>query len=146
MITGDKHKEVVLSRKPLHTFWLRQVYEQIEFPLSHPIIIYCDNQAAIAMAQNQGTHSTSKATRIELHSVRDRLTRREIEVEYVESRKNVADIFTKSLPREMFQLHHDSLGFEKVSDVVALSLSLLFSHEDNTSFSTQYDNAPSFFL
>ena len=132
-----------LFRGGEQAFWLRQFYDQIELPLSHPITIYCDNQAAIAMAKNQGTHSKTKATRIELHAVRDRITRREIEVEYVESKKNIADIFTKGLPRETFELHRDSLGFEHVTNVLS---SLSVEDDVDTSFSTQFDDAPSFLL
>lgn len=107
-----------LFRGGEQAFWLRQFYQQIDIPLAAPLKIYCDNEAAIAIAYNQGTHSKSKAIRIEFHATRDRVSRREIEVEYVRSKDNVADILTKSLPRETFFAHFDTLGIQDVQTVV----------------------------
>ena len=104
-----------LFRGGEQAFWLRQFYQQIGLPLSVPLKLYCDNESAIAIARNQGTHSKSKAIRIETHAVRDRIDRREIEVQYVKSKDNTADILTKSLPRDLFLLHRANLGLHNAS-------------------------------
>ena len=87
-------------------------------PLSTPLKLYCDNESAIAIAHNQGTHSKSKAIHIEFHVTHDRVNRREIEVEYVSSKDNVADILTKSLLANTFFTHFDTLGIQDVQTVV----------------------------
>jgi len=111
-----------LFRGAEQAFWLRQFYQQIGLPLETPLKLNCDNQSAIAIAKGQATHSKSKAIRIETHSVRDRIRRNEIEVEYT------------------FKTHRDTLGLHKVTDVMALSHSL----EDEVSYSTQYADAVDF--
>ena len=126
-----------LFRGAEQAFWLRQFYQQIGLPLQNPLKLYCDSEAAIAIAKNEGTHSKSKSIRIETHSVRERLRRREIEVEYVNTKGNIADIFTKSLPRESFTTHRDTLGLSPFAALAA-------PQDDELSFSTLYDDAHSF--
>ena len=121
-----------LFRGGEQAFWLRQFYQQIGLPLSAPLKLYCDNESAIAIAKNEGTHSKSKAIRIEFHTVRDRINRHEIEVEYVRSKDNTADILTKSLPRKLFFTHRSSLGLTQVSE----AMSFLDSSNHKTSDST----------
>jgi len=126
-----------LFRGGEQAFWLRQLYQQIGLPFSAPLKLYCDNKSAIAIAKNQGTHSKSKAIRIEFHAVRDRINRHEIEVEYVRSKDNTADILTKSLPRDLFFAHRNSLGLTNVSEAITF----FDSSNPETSDSTQHEDA-----
>ena len=126
-----------LFRGGEQAFWLRQFYEQIGLPLTTPVQVYCDNESAIAIAKNEGTHSKSKSIRIETHAVRERINRHEIQLEHVRSKDNVADILTKSLPRDLFLTHRDGLGLHRISAIVQS----LFSHGDELPFSTQCDDA-----
>ena len=125
-----------LFRGGEQAFWLRQLYHQIGLPLQAPLKLYCDSESAIAIAKNEGAHSKSKAIRIETHAVRERINRREIEVEYVNTKGNIADIFTKSLPHESFTTHRDGLGLD--------SFATLFAPQDEElSLSTLYDDTHS---
>ena len=108
-----------LFRGGEQAFWLRQFYQQIGLPLQAPLKLYCDSESAIAIAKNEGTHSKSKSIRIETHAVHERINRREIEVEYVNTKGNIADIFTKGLPHESFTTHRDELGLASFTALVA---------------------------
>jgi hypothetical protein len=44
------------------------------------------------------------------HSIRERVTRRQIKLHYIRSKDNIADIFTKALPRKDFDRLRLSLG------------------------------------
>ena len=113
-----------LFRGGQQAFWLQQFHQQIGLKLADPVKIYCNSEAAITIAQNQGTHTKSKAIRIETHSVRDRIENREIEVKYIASKNNTADIFTKSLPRELFESHRDCLGLIPISAAEEADISI----------------------
>ena len=126
-----------LYRGGEQAFWLRQFYEQIGLPLTSPIKIYCDNEAANAIARNQGTHSKAKSIRVEYHTIRERIDRKEIEVEHVRTEKNLADIFTKSLQKDLFYSHVDTLGIVHVAEVKALLQPL----EADNSMSSQFVDA-----
>jgi hypothetical protein len=129
-----------LFRGGEQAFWMRQFYHQIGTPLTDPILLYCDNESAIAIAKSEGTHSKSKAIRIETHVVRDRIRRHEIEVENVSSKTNIADILTKSLPHDLFVSHRDILGFEGSVNPSASSL----TQGDISSDISHYDDATLF--
>ena len=63
------------------------------------VIVYVDNQGAIALAKNPVQHQRSKHIDIRYHSVRLEVQKESVQFEYVQSEDNVADIFTKPVSR-----------------------------------------------
>jgi transposase InsO family protein len=90
--------------------WVRHFFELIGFPLSSPLTIHCDNEATLAVSKGEQTHSKSKHLNPKLHSVRERIESNQIELEYVASASNIADVLTKALPEDSFVSHSNSLG------------------------------------
>ncbi|KAL0370487.1 UNVERIFIED_CONTAM: Retrovirus-related Pol polyprotein from transposon RE2 [Sesamum angustifolium] len=68
-----------------------------------PTTIYCDNKSAIAITKNPVQHSRTKHIDIKYHSLREATTRGEIELKYCSTEEQLADIFTKALPRNKFE-------------------------------------------
>uniref|UniRef100_A0A803PLF2 Reverse transcriptase Ty1/copia-type domain-containing protein n=1 Tax=Cannabis sativa TaxID=3483 RepID=A0A803PLF2_CANSA len=60
-------------------------------------IIWVDNQGVASLAANPVFHAKSKHIEIDLHFMRDQILAKEIEVRYVPSIDQTADILTKSL-------------------------------------------------
>ncbi|GFR97941.1 polyprotein [Elysia marginata] len=60
-------------------------------------VLYCDNQGAIALAKNPVKHQRSKHIDIKYHFIRDEVNHKGLELLYVPSENNVADIITKPL-------------------------------------------------
>ena len=59
--------------------------------------LYCDNQGSLALAKNPVHHQRSKHIDIRYHFVRDEVKTGSVELFYVPSDQNVADIFTKPI-------------------------------------------------
>ncbi|XP_028394907.1 uncharacterized protein LOC114519054 [Dendronephthya gigantea] len=59
------------------------------------IILYCDNQGALALAKNPVQHQRSKHIDVRYHFVRSEIEKHLLKVMYVPSNDNLADIFTK---------------------------------------------------
>jgi hypothetical protein len=57
--------------------------------------MYCDNQGAISLAKNPVQHQRSKHIDIRYHFIRAEVQKGVMQVVYVPSEQNVADIFTK---------------------------------------------------
>ena len=55
----------------------------------------CDNQGAIAIAKNPVKHQRTKHISIKYHFIRDEISKRNVEVSYIPSEFNIADLFTK---------------------------------------------------
>ncbi|GKC19076.1 hypothetical protein Tco_1021226 [Tanacetum coccineum] len=79
------------------------------------IPLYCDNQSAIALCYNNVQHSRSKHINIRHHFIKEQVENRVVEVYFVETKYQLADIFTKALPRECFELILPLLGMKQLS-------------------------------
>ncbi|KAL0370584.1 UNVERIFIED_CONTAM: Retrovirus-related Pol polyprotein from transposon TNT 1-94 [Sesamum angustifolium] len=83
--------------------WLRRILEDIGEKQEEPTTIYCDNKSAIAITKNPVQHSRTKHIDIKYHSLREATTRGEIELKYCSTEEQLADIFTRALPRNKFE-------------------------------------------
>ncbi len=72
--------------------------EEFEDSFLQKVPIFCDNQAAIALAANPVHHSKTKHIEMKYHHVRDLIQKEAIVVKYISTKENIADIFTKPLP------------------------------------------------
>nr|GEW44886.1 hypothetical protein [Tanacetum cinerariifolium] len=67
------------------------------------ISLYCDNRSAIALCCNNVQHSRSKDIDIRYHFIREQVERGVVELYFVMTDYQLADIFTKALPRQRFE-------------------------------------------
>jgi ATP sulfurylase len=81
----------------------------IQVDYDDPIPIYCDNTSAISISKNPVMHSKKKHIPIKCHFLREQVTEKNIIVEYVGTKEQVAYIFTKLFPREAFEYFHQRL-------------------------------------
>ena len=68
-----------------------------------------DNIGAIFLAKNRTSGERTKHIDIKYHYVREMIDKGFIELEFVKSEVNTADIFTKNLGRELYSLHSEKL-------------------------------------
>jgi hypothetical protein len=81
---------------------------QVEY--DEPIPIYYDNTSTISISNNSLMHSKTKHISIKYHFLREQVVEKNIRVEYVGTKEQVTDIFTKPLPREAFEYLRQRLG------------------------------------
>ncbi|GJR81043.1 retrovirus-related pol polyprotein from transposon TNT 1-94 [Tanacetum coccineum] len=79
------------------------------------IPLYCDNKSAIALCCNNVQHSRSKHIDIRHHFIREQVENRVVELYFVESNYQLADILTKALPRERFEFLLPRLGMKSMT-------------------------------
>ncbi|KAM6556631.1 hypothetical protein CsatB_003650 [Cannabis sativa] len=82
--------------------WLCYVLSELHFTLPAAPIIWVDNQGAASLAANPVFHARSKHIEIDLHFVRDQILAKQLEVRFVPSIDQTADILTKPLSKERF--------------------------------------------
>ncbi|GJW64478.1 retrovirus-related pol polyprotein from transposon TNT 1-94 [Tanacetum coccineum] len=67
------------------------------------ISMYCDSKSAIAISCNPAQHSRTKHINIRYHFIKEHVERGTIELYFVGTEYQLADLFTKALPRERFE-------------------------------------------
>ena len=92
--------------------WMYSWYTEIDQSLDLPIIIYCDNDAAITATRNTSGHGKLKHVDVKVHWIREAVKLGFIHVEPISSVENIADIFTKSLSRPRLEYLIKKLGME----------------------------------
>ncbi|KAJ9556600.1 hypothetical protein OSB04_011214 [Centaurea solstitialis] len=74
------------------------------------IRIYCDNTSAIAIANNPVLHSKTKHIEVRYHFIRDHVMNGDIELHFVPTEYQLADLFTKPLDVTRFNMLISELG------------------------------------
>jgi len=89
--------------------WLKQQLADFGLKISK-VSFMCDNTSAINLTKNQIQHSRTKHIEIRHHFIRDHVNNGNCEVKFVETILQLADIFTKPLPKERFFFLRNELG------------------------------------
>ncbi|XP_057791180.1 uncharacterized mitochondrial protein AtMg00810-like [Salvia miltiorrhiza] len=101
---------VAATSSVCHAVWLRSLLEELGWPQKEPTTICVDNKSAIALSKNPVFHNRSKHIDTRFHYIRECIAKKEVQVEYVKSQDQVADIFTKPLKFEDFIKLRSLLG------------------------------------
>jgi transposase InsO family protein len=82
--------------------WVQQLLYEIHN--THPIstIIYCDNQAAIAISKNDIHHERTKHIDIRYHFIRDYIDKNILVIQWISTENQLADVLTKGLNKILF--------------------------------------------
>jgi hypothetical protein len=89
---------------------MKKTLTDIQVENNEPIPIYSDNTSAINISKNLVMQSKMKHIPIKYHFLWEKVAENNIRVEYVGTKEQVVDIFTKPLPREAFEYLHQRLG------------------------------------
>ena len=93
---------IAVSSAAQEAVWLRLVLEALGFAEVGPTTIYQDSQSSIAFAHNETQHTKMKHLKLRDRYVRDLIEQKLVDTKYVPSAENLADIFTKPLPKPAF--------------------------------------------
>ncbi|GKC39560.1 retrovirus-related pol polyprotein from transposon TNT 1-94, partial [Tanacetum coccineum] len=79
------------------------------------IPLYYDNKSTIALCYNNVQHSRAKHINVRYHFIKEQVEIGIIELYFVRAEYQLADIFTKPLPRERFNFLIEKLGMTSMS-------------------------------
>ena len=90
--------------------WMRRTLFELQHEQNQPTPIFCDSNSAIALSRNHVFHKRSKHIDTRYHFIRELINNNEINVEFCTSRNQFADLFTKPLGKDLFELHRKNIG------------------------------------
>ena len=82
--------------------WLCRVMGELGFEQVGATDLAVNNEGAIALSENPQAHPRTKHIRLRYHFIRQYVQEVVIKPRYVSTHDNIADIFTKNLPKDKF--------------------------------------------
>ncbi|GJY16150.1 hypothetical protein Tco_0386572 [Tanacetum coccineum] len=108
-ISSTEAEYIAMSGCCAQILWMRS--QLTDYGLGfNKIPMYCDNKSAIALSCNNVQHSRSKHIDIRFHFIKEHVENGVIELYFVNSEYQLADIFTKPLCRERIEFLINKLG------------------------------------
>lgn len=92
--------------------WTCKLFEELKFLDPGPVKIFEDNQSAIAITESAGPSEKLNYTEVKLSFIKQCVQEGKVEVSYVPTADQSADILTKRLPFATFDKHHSALGIK----------------------------------
>jgi hypothetical protein len=86
-----------------------RVVDNIEKPLK----IYCDNEPTIQYFYNNKKSDAAKHINIKYYIVKEKIQNHTISLEYISTKRLLADLFTKGLPPNVFKEHVANMGLRE---------------------------------
>ncbi|KAJ9556994.1 hypothetical protein OSB04_011608 [Centaurea solstitialis] len=93
------------------------------------IPIYCDSKSAITITCNPVQHTRTKHIDIRYHFIKDHVERGTIELYFVNTEYQLADLFTKPLDEKRFNFLISKLGLFDPQEWSSLNYSVLYNHD-----------------
>ncbi|KAG6582973.1 Integrase, catalytic core protein [Phytophthora cinnamomi] len=96
--------------------WARELVMELGFGDPYPQVpVYCDNQGTIAVVANNGNTSRIRHMAKHARSINEYVDEQVLEVMYVPSAENLADVFTNALGPAEFERQRSGLNIEDVT-------------------------------
>jgi hypothetical protein len=101
-LSSAESEYVAESEATKEMIWTKQLIEELGFAVEKGMILYCDNKAAGQIARAKINGKRSKHIEVRYHYVREYVKRGDVDVKWIATDKQVADVFTKALSKEKF--------------------------------------------
>ncbi|GAV66772.1 hypothetical protein CFOL_v3_10282 [Cephalotus follicularis] len=95
--------------------WLRKLLADLGQKQLRPTNIHCDNMSAIAIAKNPIQHGKTKHIKIKYYSIKEAKKNGDVSLLHCKSEDQLANIFTKCLPKNKFEELRSKLGVSNIN-------------------------------
>jgi histone deacetylase 1/2 len=100
--TESEYKAI--ANVAIELIWIQSLLKELGIFQWNAPVLWCDNLGATYMTSNPMFHARTKHIEIHFHFVREQVARRALQVRFISSKEQIADIFTKPLSKSPFSL------------------------------------------
>ncbi|KAE8709757.1 Protein farnesyltransferase/geranylgeranyltransferase type-1 subunit alpha [Hibiscus syriacus] len=123
LVTWRSKKQVVVSRSSAESeframalgicegMWIKRLLTELDLDDKKNFEIFSDSQSAMSIAKNPVQHDRTKHIEIDRHFIYEKVNNGVAKLQYIPTKKQLADIFTKALPRVTFDEMSFKLGY-----------------------------------
>jgi histone deacetylase 1/2 len=103
-----------LANATVELVWVHALLGELGVIQRSPPVLWCDNIGATYLFANPVFHARTKHIEIDFHFVRERIAQKLLDVRFISSKDQLADIFTKTLPLPQFTACRRNLNLYEV--------------------------------
>jgi hypothetical protein len=96
--------------------WLQTLLQELNIKSPQVAKLWCDNIGEKYLSANHVFHAQTKHIEVDYHFVRERVARKLLGIDFVSSRDQIADEFTKALPMRQFKMFKHNLNLIRGCD------------------------------
>ena len=89
--------------------YFRNLMDELGYTQYHPTTLFEDNTACIAQSKNPVDHGRTRHVGLRYHYLRELVKRKEVQLRYIPTELQLADLLTKPLPPRIFNKLIDSI-------------------------------------
>lgn len=109
-LSSTEAELVALCNAACEVIWLKRLLAELGFENDEPVTIYEDNQACIHISENEKDFGRMKHIDIKYYFVREAIESDIIRLEYIRTNEQQADILTKGLAKQQFNILKEAVG------------------------------------
>ena len=104
-LSSTEAEYIAITDMCTEVLFIKMLLETMGIEVQLPIQIYADNVGALFLAENAGTSQRTKHIDIRYHFIRDLIENGTIQINFIKTTDNDADIYTKNVSSELFNKH-----------------------------------------
>jgi histone deacetylase 1/2 len=108
--SSTKAEYMVVANATAEIIWVQSLLRELGVSQSCPLVLWCDNIGATYLSSNPVFHARTKHIEVDFHFVREWVTQKLLQIKFISSKYQFADIFMKPLPLPMFEGYRRNLN------------------------------------
>src|SRR5260221_8771060 len=114
-LSSTEGEYMALTHAAKEALWIQEFLYNVSYPPIFPTTILGDNQGALALVVNPTFHARTKHIRVRQHFIRECVNEGSVELEYIPTADQVADILMKGLQAIKHEKFVELMGLVSVN-------------------------------